>query len=92
MALRFRRAFVERQRHDARARHAAANVDLDPRAWQRGIGWHVGQADRFLQVRRPGAAGDHTDPHGSWLIAVRLSEPKEIAGLLDAAQYGSLVK
>jgi len=34
----------------------------------------------------------NTDPHGSWLIAVRLSEPKEIAGLLDAAQYGSLVK
>ena len=34
----------------------------------------------------------NTDPHGSWLIAVKLSEPKEIAGLLDAAQYGSLVK
>jgi glycine cleavage system H lipoate-binding protein len=34
----------------------------------------------------------NTDPHGSWLIVVRVSEPKEIAGLLDAAQYSSLVK
>jgi glycine cleavage system H protein len=34
----------------------------------------------------------NSDPHGSWLIAVRLSNPKEAAGLLDAAQYGSLVK
>jgi glycine cleavage system H protein len=34
----------------------------------------------------------NTDPHGSWLIAVKLSQPKELAGLLDAAQYGSLVK
>lgn len=34
----------------------------------------------------------NSDPHGSWLMAVRLSDPKEVAGLLDAAQYGSLVK
>ena len=30
----------------------------------------------------------NTDPHGSWLIVVRLSKPNEVAGLLDAAQYG----
>ena len=34
----------------------------------------------------------NSNPYGSWLIAVRLSNPKEAAGLLDAAQYGSLVK
>jgi glycine cleavage system H protein len=34
----------------------------------------------------------NTDPHGSWLIAVRLTKPAEAAGLLDANQYGALVK
>ena len=34
----------------------------------------------------------NTDPHGSWLIVVKLTKPSEVAGLLDAAQYGGLVK
>ena len=34
----------------------------------------------------------NTNPHGNWLIAVRLSQPAEAAGLLDASQYSDLVK
>ena len=34
----------------------------------------------------------NTDPHGSWMIAVRLSNPGEMSALLDAAQYADLVK
>ncbi|HXN21867.1 MAG TPA: glycine cleavage system protein GcvH [Candidatus Dormibacteraeota bacterium] len=30
----------------------------------------------------------NTDPHGSaWLVKMKLSDPKEIAGLMDAAAY-----
>ena len=32
------------------------------------------------------------DPHGSWMIAIRLTNPAEAGGLLDAAQYQALVK
>jgi glycine cleavage system H protein len=34
----------------------------------------------------------NTNPHDSWLIAVRLAKPAEAADLLDAAQYAALVK
>jgi len=34
----------------------------------------------------------NTDPHGSWLIAVKLANAAEAAALLDATQYASLVK
>ena len=34
----------------------------------------------------------NANPHGSWLIAVKLTKPDEVAGLLDAAQYADLVK
>ena len=34
----------------------------------------------------------NTDPHGSWLIAIKLSNAGEAGGLLDAAQYADLVK
>jgi glycine cleavage system H protein len=34
----------------------------------------------------------NADPHGAWLIAVRLSHAGEADGLLDAAQYADLVK
>ena len=34
----------------------------------------------------------NSDPHGSWLIAVKLSTPSEAGGLLDATQYAELVK
>jgi glycine cleavage system H protein len=34
----------------------------------------------------------NADPHGSWLIAVKLTKPEEVRGLLNAAQYADLVK
>ena len=34
----------------------------------------------------------NADPHGSWLIAVRLANPGELDGLLDATRYADLVK
>jgi glycine cleavage system H protein len=34
----------------------------------------------------------NANPHGSWLIAVKLSMAGEADGLLDAAQYADLVK
>jgi glycine cleavage system H protein len=34
----------------------------------------------------------NADPHGSWLIALKLTNAVENDGLLDAAQYGALVK
>ena len=34
----------------------------------------------------------NANPHGSWLIAVKLTKPDEVGGLLDAAQYDDLVK
>lgn len=34
----------------------------------------------------------NTDPHGSWMIVLKLSDPGEAGGLLDATQYGDLVK
>jgi glycine cleavage system H protein len=34
----------------------------------------------------------NTDPHGSWLILIRLTKPAEVSALLDATQYADLVK
>jgi glycine cleavage system H protein len=34
----------------------------------------------------------NSDPHGSWMIVLKLADPHEATGLLDAAQYGDLVK
>ena len=34
----------------------------------------------------------NSDPHGSWMIVVKLASPGEAGGLLDAAQYGDLLK
>jgi glycine cleavage system H protein len=34
----------------------------------------------------------NSDPHGSWMIAVRLSSAGETGALLDASQYQDLVK
>ena len=31
----------------------------------------------------------NADPHGSWMIVLKLSDPKEIGSLLDAAEYAS---
>ena len=32
------------------------------------------------------------DPHGAWMVAIRLATPADAADLLDAAQYSALVK
>jgi glycine cleavage system H protein len=32
------------------------------------------------------------DPHGSWMIVVKLADPAEAAALLDSTQYQDLVK
>jgi glycine cleavage system H protein len=34
----------------------------------------------------------NSDPHGSWMVRLRLSNPSEAAALLDSAQYSELVK
>ena len=34
----------------------------------------------------------NSDPHGSWMIVLKFSNPGEAASLLDAAQYADLVK
>jgi len=34
----------------------------------------------------------NSDPHGSWMIVLRLSNPGETGALLDNAQYQQLVK
>jgi len=34
----------------------------------------------------------NSNPHGSWMIVVKLSDPGETSALLDAAQYGELIK
>jgi glycine cleavage system H lipoate-binding protein len=34
----------------------------------------------------------NNDPYGSWMIVVKLSDPGETAGLLDAGAYEALTK
>jgi len=34
----------------------------------------------------------NADPQGSWLIVLKLTDPAELGALLDASQYGALVK
>jgi len=34
----------------------------------------------------------NADPHGSWLIVLKLTNPAELGALLDAPQYDALVK
>ena len=34
----------------------------------------------------------NSNPHGSWMIAIKLAYPAEVGGLLDATQYDDLVK
>jgi glycine cleavage system H protein len=34
----------------------------------------------------------NTDPHGAWMIAIRLSDPSELSGLLDSSGYADLAK
>ena len=34
----------------------------------------------------------NSDPHGAWIVAIRLADPAETAALLDNTQYADLVK
>ncbi|MFN7914396.1 MAG: glycine cleavage system protein GcvH [Vicinamibacterales bacterium] len=34
----------------------------------------------------------NTDPHTSWMVVIKLSDPGEVGQLLDVAQYSELVK
>jgi glycine cleavage system H protein len=34
----------------------------------------------------------NTDPHGSWMIVLKLTDPSDAAALLDATQYADLTK
>jgi glycine cleavage system H protein len=34
----------------------------------------------------------NTDPHASWMVVIKLSDPAEAGALLDVAQYSDLVK
>ncbi len=34
----------------------------------------------------------NTDPHGSWLIVVKVANAGDVSALLDASQYAALVK
>jgi glycine cleavage system H protein len=34
----------------------------------------------------------NADPHGSWMVVLKLADPAEAGGLLDSAQYSDLVK
>jgi glycine cleavage system H protein len=34
----------------------------------------------------------NSDPHGTWMIRLKLENPGEAAGLLDSGQYADLVK
>jgi glycine cleavage system H protein len=34
----------------------------------------------------------NADPHGTWMIVLKVSDPSQAGSLLDAAQYGDLVK
>jgi glycine cleavage system H protein len=34
----------------------------------------------------------NSDPHGAWMVTVRLADPSETKALLDNAQYAELVK
>ena len=34
----------------------------------------------------------NSDPHGNWMIVIKLTNPGETGGLLDASQYQNLIK
>jgi glycine cleavage system H protein len=34
----------------------------------------------------------NTDPHASWMIRLKIADPREVGELLDATQYADLVK
>ncbi|HEX7941251.1 MAG TPA: biotin/lipoyl-containing protein, partial [Gemmatimonadaceae bacterium] len=34
----------------------------------------------------------NSDPHASWMVTIKLSDPAEVGTLLDVTQYSDLVK
>jgi glycine cleavage system H protein len=34
----------------------------------------------------------NSNPHGTWMVAIKLTNPSEVNGLLDATQYQDLIK
>jgi glycine cleavage system H protein len=34
----------------------------------------------------------NSDPHGAWMVSIRLADPAETAALLDSTQYADVVK
>jgi glycine cleavage system H protein len=34
----------------------------------------------------------NSDPHGTWMVVIKLTNPSETGGLLDATQYQDLIK
>jgi glycine cleavage system H protein len=53
------------------------------------IGGEVTEVNTSL-ASRPEAV--NTDPHGSWMIALKATDASEASKLLDAAQYAELTK
>jgi glycine cleavage system H protein len=53
------------------------------------VSGEVVEVNRAL-ASRPEAVNQ--DPHGSWMVTLRLTNPAELDGLLGAAQYSELAK
>jgi glycine cleavage system H protein len=53
------------------------------------VSGEVIEVNRAL-ASRPEAVNQ--DPHGSWMVTLRLTNPAELDGLLGAAQYSELAK
>jgi glycine cleavage system H protein len=53
------------------------------------VGGEITEVNRAL-ADRPESV--NTDPHGAWMVAIRISDPGEQAELLDAAQYTELTQ
>jgi glycine cleavage system H protein len=53
------------------------------------ISGEVIEVNAALKQKPEGVNGD---PHGSWMVVIKLSNPGEVASLLDVAQYKDLVK
>jgi glycine cleavage system H protein len=51
-----------------------------------------GQVVEVNTALRQKPEGVNTDPHGSWMIVLKLADPAETATLLDATKYEVLTK
>lgn len=53
------------------------------------VSGEVTEVNSYL-VQKPESV--NADPHGSWMIVVKMSEPNEASDLLDAAKYTDLTR